>query len=158
MLTLAFPAKIVVGGFMYLGQVVPACEYTSHLKVNIPNHLSCTDGYAYFAPTIIRSLGYSPIKTQLYSVPPWAVAFCMSMIIATFSDWLRMRYTFVMIPLAMTVAGYAILLSVHHNINAMYAALFLAAAGNYSAMPVIICWFNSNCELLLLILGVEMSV
>lgn len=80
------------------------------------------------------------------------------MIIAAFSDWLRMRYIFVMIPLALTVAGYAILISVHHDVNAMYAALFLAAAGNYSAMPVVICWFNSNCELLLLMLGVKMDV
>jgi len=130
---------------------------TFHLKVNIPDHLTWTDGYAYFAPAIIRSLGHSPIKTQLYSVPPWVVSFGMSMIIATFSDWLRMRYIFVMIPLAVTLAGYAILTSVHNNVNAMYAALFLAAAGNFSTMPVIVCWFNSNCESLFLMLGVEMD-
>jgi len=113
-------------------------------KVGIPDSTSCPDAYAYFSPTIIRSLGHSPIKTQLYSVPPWVVAFGTSMIIAAFSDWFRMRYIFVMIPLAMTVAGYAMLISIHHNVDAMYAALFLAVAGNYSAVPVILCWFNTN--------------
>jgi len=66
------------------------------------------------------------------------------MTIAVFSDRLKMRYVFIMIPLAMTLAGYAILVSIHHNVDAMYAALFLAVAGNYSAMPVVLCWFNTN--------------
>ena len=66
------------------------------------------------------------------------------MVIAVFSDWLGMRYIFVMIPLVMALAGYAILVSTHHDVDAMYAALFLAVAGNYSAMPVILCWSNTN--------------
>jgi len=66
------------------------------------------------------------------------------MIIAAFSDRFRMRYVFIMIPLAMTLAGFAILVSIHHDVDAMYAALFLAVAGTYSAMPVVICWFNTN--------------
>jgi len=113
-------------------------------KASIPDSTSCLDAYAFFSPAIIRSLGHSPIKTQLYSVPPWVVAFVTSMTIAVFSDWFRMRYIFIMIPLAMTLAGYAILISIHHNVNAMYAALFLAVAGNFSAVPVVICWFNTN--------------
>lgn len=127
------------------------------LKVDIPHCLSCPDGYAYFAPSIIRSLGHSPIKTQLYSVPPWAVSFGMSMIVAIFSDWFKMRYIFIIIPSAVALVGYAMLISIHHQVNAMYAALFLAVAGNFSAMPVIICWFSSNCELFS-VLAVEMSV
>lgn len=118
--------KIIIAGFMYLGQVVPGY------------------GYAYFAPAIIQSLGHSPVQTQLYSVPPWAFSFGISMTIAALSDWLRMRYIFIMIPLVMTLVGYAILISVHDNAHATYAALFLAVAGNFSAMPVIVCWFNTN--------------
>ena len=72
------------------------------------------------------------------------------MIIAVFSDWLKKRYIFVMIPLAMTIAGYAILVSIHHDVNTMYAALFLAVAGNYSAMPVILCWSSTNGKSLFL--------
>ena len=66
------------------------------------------------------------------------------MIIAVFSDWFGKRYIFIMIPLAMTLIGHAILVSIHNNVDAMYAALFLAVAGTYSAMPVVICWFNTN--------------
>ena len=115
-------------------------------KVSISDPVSYLDGYAYFSPTIIRSLGHSPIKTQLYSVPPWVAAFGTSMTIAVFSDWFRKRYIFIMIPLVMTLVGHAILVSVHDNVDVMYAALFLAVAGTYSAMPVILCWFNTNGE------------
>ena len=73
------------------------------------------------------------------------------MIIAALSDRLRMRYIFIVIPLFMALAGYAILISVHNHANATYAALFLAVAGNFSALPVIICWLNTNCKLSLLV-------
>src|ERR1700744_5829479 len=45
--------KIILGGLMYFSLLAPAY------------------GYAYFAPTILRTFGFSPVKTQLYSVPPW---------------------------------------------------------------------------------------
>ena len=114
--------------------------------VDALSYLCRLDGYAYFAPSIIRSLGHSPIGTQLYSVPPWIASFGLGMAIATFSDWFRMRYIFIIIPSAVGLVGYAMLISIHNNVNAMYAALFLAVSGNFAAMPVIICWFNSNCE------------
>jgi hypothetical protein len=53
--------KVLIGGFMYFGLIVPAY------------------GYAYFSPAIIKSYGYSPIQTQLHSVPPWAAAFAFAM-------------------------------------------------------------------------------
>ncbi|KAI9845480.1 MAG: hypothetical protein M1837_004818 [Sclerophora amabilis] len=118
--------KIFLGGFMYLGLIVPAY------------------GYAYFSPTIIRSYGYDPIKTQLYSVPPWAAAFGFAMAVAYVSDKLKHRFLFAIFPICIAIAGFAILLSVHDNIQVQYAALFLAAMGCYSAMPVIVCWFNMN--------------
>ncbi|KAL7271319.1 High-affinity nicotinic acid transporter [Rhizina undulata] len=118
--------KIWVGGFMYFGLIVPAY------------------GYAYFAPTIVKGLGYSAIQTQLRSVPPWAVSFGLAMLIATISDRFRHRFIFTLIPICIAISGFAILLSVHDNVGVQYFALFLAAAGSYSAMPVIVCWFNTN--------------
>lgn len=118
--------KIVVGGFMYFGLIVPAY------------------GYAYFSPGIIQSYGYSPIQTQLHSVPPWAAAFGFAMIIAWFSDRLRHRFLFAIFPICVCIAGFAILLAVHNHREVQYGALFLVAMGAYTAMPVIVCWFNMN--------------
>lgn len=118
--------KFFLGGLMYFGLIVPAYSY------------------AYFSPTIIRSYGYSPIQTQLHSVPPWAVAFGFSMIVAACSDWFRHRYLFAMIPMCIAIAGFAVLMTVHHDVNTEYGALFMASAGIYSAMPIIVCWFQMN--------------
>lgn len=103
-----------------------------------------TCSYAFFAPGIIRSYGYTPIGTQLHSVPPWACAFAFAMVIAFISDRLKHRFAFTLIPISVVITGFAILLRVHTNIHARYAALFLVAMGTYSAMPVIVCWFNLN--------------
>lgn len=118
--------KVWVAGLMYFGCIIPAY------------------GYAYFANAIISSFQYSPVSTQLHSIPPWVVAFGLSMIFAVFSDWLKHRFIFIMVSGLIAVAGFAILLGVHDNIHARYAALFLVAAGEYTAMPLIVCWTNMN--------------
>ncbi len=118
--------KVILGGLMYFGMIVPAY------------------GYAFFAPTIISTYGYSRIQTQLHSVPPWACAFAFAMIIAFASDFTRHRFVFTLIPISIAISGFAILISIHDNTDVEYLGLFLVAMGAYSAMPVIVCWFNMN--------------
>lgn len=118
--------KIIAGGFMYFGLIVPAY------------------GYAYFAPTIISTFHYSPIQTQLRSVPPWAVAFGFSLLIATLSDRVRHRFAFAIVSMLVAIAGFAILLAEHSNHHVQYGALFLITSGAYTAMPIVVCWFNMN--------------
>jgi len=118
--------RIILAGFMYFGLIVPAY------------------GYAYFAPGIIQSLGHSAVRTQLFSVPPWAAAFGLAMIIAIASDRVKHRFVFALIPQAVALTGFGILIAVHNRPHLEYAALFLAVAGTYSSMPVIVCWCNTN--------------
>ncbi|KAH0352719.1 MFS general substrate transporter, partial [Aureobasidium melanogenum] len=118
--------KIFLGGFMYFGLIVPAYSY------------------AYFSPSIINGYGYGKIETQLHSVPPWAAAFGFAMILAYLSDKTRHRFAYAVFAVCIAIAGFAILISVHHNRPLQYAALFLVAMGCYSAMPIIVCWFNMN--------------
>ena len=68
------------------------------------------------------------------------------MTVAVLSDYLQHRFVFTLIPAAISLAGFSILFVVHNNVHLQYAALFLAAAGTYSSMPVIVCWFSANCE------------
>ncbi|KAJ6788807.1 hypothetical protein PWT90_02810 [Aphanocladium album] len=118
--------KVIAGGFAYFGIIVPAY------------------GYAYFAPGILQTFHYGKIETQLRSVPPWAVAFAFSMAIAYTSDRIRHRFLFTLATISIAIAGFAILLGVHDHTNVQYAALFLIASGAYTAMPIIVCWFNMN--------------
>ncbi|KAH7166485.1 major facilitator superfamily domain-containing protein [Dactylonectria macrodidyma] len=118
--------KIILGGFMYLGLVVPGYSY------------------AYFSPIIIRTYGYSPIQTQLHSVPPWAAAFAFSMAFAYLSDKTRHRVGFVISSICVLILGLSILIATHDNTSVQYAALFLVVMGCYTAMPIVACWFNMN--------------
>ncbi|KKK25679.1 hypothetical protein ARAM_003708 [Aspergillus rambellii] len=120
--------KIFIGGLMLFGQVVTGYSY------------------AYFAPTIIETYGYGPIKTQFYSIPPWAAAYVASLVIACLSDFFRNRYIFAILPMCICMIGYGILLNVHdpaqHHLQ--YGALFLLTSGCFSAGPIMLCWYGMN--------------
>lgn len=118
--------RIWLGGFMYLGLIVPAYSY------------------AFFSPTIIKTYHYSAIQTQLHSVPPWAASFVFSLIVATLSDWTRHRAFFAIAPLAITVSALSVLLAIHNNITVEYAVLHLVTIGTYGVMPIVVCWFQMN--------------
>lgn len=111
---------------MYFGLIVPAYSY------------------AYFAPGIIQSYGYDAIQTQLYSVPPWAAAFGYCMFIATLSDATRHRVGFAIFSICVAIAGFGIAMTVHDYQALQYGCLFLVTSGTYTAMPIIVCWFNMN--------------
>ena len=64
------------------------------------------------------------------------------MLVAYLSDRTQHRFLFTIIPICVAIAGFSILLTVHNNYHLEYAALFLVTMGTYSAMPVIVCWFN----------------
>ncbi|KAB8078067.1 putative MFS transporter [Aspergillus leporis] len=103
--------------------------------------LLCADHYQ---ELWLRS--YASIKTQLYSIPPWAAAWGFSMLVAILSDKTKHRFAFTIGPMLVAMAGFAILLNVHGEAHrsVQYGALFMVTCGCYSAMPVIVCWFAMN--------------
>lgn len=120
--------KMILGGLMYFGLIVSG------------------NGYAFFAPTIIRSLGYSPVKAQLYSVPPWTAVFALSMIVSAASDYYKRRFIFILPLLLISVVGIVILLNVHDNVSVRYGSLFLFIMGPFGVGPIVSCWFTANRE------------
>ncbi|XHG00934.1 hypothetical protein AWENTII_004343 [Aspergillus wentii] len=112
-----------------------------HLSTSVPGYMG-----AYFAPVIVESLGvFSPIETQLHTVPIWAVTFGLALIVAYISDLIRHRYAMAVFCAAVSIVGYSILFSVHEdNVNVRYGALFMAIAGAAILMPVEICWNTMN--------------
>uniref|UniRef100_A0A8H7K111 Major facilitator superfamily (MFS) profile domain-containing protein n=1 Tax=Bionectria ochroleuca TaxID=29856 RepID=A0A8H7K111_BIOOC len=116
--------KIILGGFMYFGLIVPA------LRVLCPWHHP--------------GLRLQPHPDAAAQCAPWAVAFVFSMAIAVCSDKLRHRFGFAVSAICVAIAGFAILISVHDKTSVQYVGLFLVASGAYTAMPIIVCWFNMN--------------
>ena len=44
-----------------------------------------------FAPTIVAGLGYQDLRAQLFTVPPYAVAYVVTLAMGIFSDHKKMR-------------------------------------------------------------------
>ena len=93
-----------------------------------------------FLPTIIESLGHTAAKAQLYTVPPYAVAFVCTVCISSLSDHFRRRGLFVILCMVLAGVGSIILLAVPHHGGVRYFATFLAVSGAFSNIPLMLSW------------------
>ncbi|KAG9119983.1 hypothetical protein FRC07_004711 [Ceratobasidium sp. 392] len=98
-----------------------------------------------FLPSIVKTLGYTSAKAQLMTVPPYACAGVVMLLIAKASDRLKLRGPFVAGVLMLSGIGYTILLAVpSSNNHARYGAIFLAVTGTYSGIPLAMSWTTGN--------------
>ena len=100
---------------------------------------------AYFAPTIIYNMGYSPVQTQLMSVPPYATTFVCSVGIAILSDRWGQRGYSILVSGIIAMVGYMIFLTSSSN-PVLYGSVFLQAVGAFTATPAIGTWNVNNVQ------------
>ena len=110
--------------------------------------LICHIALAYFTPTIIQTLGYSVVQTQLHAVPPFAAALGLCLITAYLSDAIRLRYPFIVFGMTLEIVGFAILMDVHGraHFSALYAGLCMVCMGGLCAGVSIVCWYLMNLQ------------
>lgn len=100
--------------------------------------------FSLFSPTLVANLGYTAATAQLMSVPPYIVAAVTTVLAGYLSDRLQRRGVVIMGFAGLATVGFVMLVSNQiHGVN--YAGLFLAAAGVYPLIPVIISWGTNNC-------------
>jgi len=100
-------------------------------------------GLAYFAPSIVQGLGYTATRAQLMSVPPFAVAFVLSMTLSYISDVYRCRGFVTIFSSLLCIIGFSMFLgSASHKIQ--YGSLFLSIPGTYAAAPALCTWSANN--------------
>jgi MFS family permease len=100
---------------------------------------------AYFAPTIIRSMGYSPIHTQLMSAPPYATTFVCSVGVSILSDRWGQRGYSILLSGVLAMIGYIIFLTSTHT-SVLYGSLFLQTMGAFTSAPAIGTWIVNNVQ------------
>ena len=102
-----------------------------------------------FLPTIISNLSFttptSTVRNQLLTVPPYAVATMITVIVGFVSDRHQRRGIYIVGLAPIAVIGFVMLIA-STNPHVQYAGTFLGAVGIYASIPVTIAWIANNVE------------
>jgi MFS family permease len=101
--------------------------------------------FSLFLPSIIAELGYSATRAQLLSVPPYAAACILTVLIGWAADRTNKRGIYNIGVSLVGILGFAILLA-SRNAALSYVGVFLGALGIYPCIPNTITWVSNNVE------------
>ncbi|TWU76017.1 hypothetical protein ED733_007169 [Metarhizium rileyi] len=102
---------------------------------------------ALFLPQIIQRLGFSTVKTNLYTVAPNVTGAAMLLVLAFASDYTRLRFPFIVLGYALTFAGfiiYAAIADVHDHMQLAYFATFMMCWGTSAPSVLLSTWYSNN--------------
>ncbi|PGH00576.1 hypothetical protein AJ79_08179 [Helicocarpus griseus UAMH5409] len=100
-----------------------------------------------FLPQIVQRLGYSTVKTNLYTVAPNITGAVMLLILAFSSDFTRVRSPFIVLGFAFTFIGfiiYAAIDDVQAQLQLAYYACFMMTWGTSAPSVLLSTWYNNN--------------
>jgi len=101
--------------------------------------------FSLFLPTILAGMGYAGTRAQLLSVPPYAVAATMTIIVGWLGDRTRQRGILNMIVVVIGIIGFVMLIATDDP-HIQYAGTFLGAVGIYPTIPNTLSWCSNNIE------------
>ncbi|KAJ5811677.1 hypothetical protein N7474_007978 [Penicillium riverlandense] len=99
--------------------------------------------FAFFLPTIINTLGYSPLISQLLTVPPNMAGFMTVLLLAALSDKVNIRGPLLIGGCLLAIIGYVMLL-VGKEPTTRYGGTFFVAAGIYPCSPITLGWLANQ--------------
>lgn len=114
--------KILTAGVLYLAVCVTAYS----LSV--------------FQPTILRTFGWSSLKSNLLSTPPRIASGIVSVCVGIWSDKVKRRGIFCVSGYTISIMG-NLLVMLLTNGNLRYMGLYFAAIGIYICQPLVIAWW-----------------
>ncbi|KAF8817592.1 MFS general substrate transporter [Phlegmacium glaucopus] len=103
-------------------------------------------GLGLFLPSIVKELGFSPGKSQLLSVGPFAAGFFVTLISAYWSDCRRSRGIVAAIVSLLAITGLALYLTADDKFVS-YGSLYLSHPGISGVTPIVSAWMANNSEL-----------
>lgn len=123
--------KTYAGMLIYMGPLMPLYSFSL------------------FLPTIIQGMSFTSkdqvVKNQLLSVPPYAVAAVLTVLVGFWSDRSRKRAIFNLCVAPMGIVGF-LMLTISKNPAVQYTGTFLGAMGIYPTIPLTIAWIANNVE------------
>ena len=99
-----------------------------------------------YLPVIVRRLGYSTVKTNLYTVAPNITGAVMLLLLAFSSDLTRIRFPFIALGFLFTMLGFVIYActNVTTQLHVAYFACFMMTWGTSAPSVILDVWYNNN--------------
>lgn len=104
-------------------------------------------GVGLFLPQIVARLGYSTVKTNLYTVAPNVTGAVMLLVLAFSSDAARLRSPFIVLGFIFTLVGFVIYAAINDvtaQIHLAYYACFMMTWGTSAPSVLLSTWYNNN--------------
>ncbi|CAF1300901.1 unnamed protein product [Adineta steineri] len=103
-------------------------------------------GVTLFLPSIIVGLGkWTPVQSQLMTLPPYAIAFIVTLLLSRSSDHFIERSFHLIFTNLLSISGFLILMFVDRNRSSiLYFGIILLTSGVYANVSLKIAWFNNN--------------
>lgn len=103
-------------------------------------------GLSNFLPTIIQNLGYSSIRAQGLTAPPYFAAFLCTVAAAFFSDRFGNRGFIIAVAGTLATIGYLLLATIQtpELSGVRYLGIWLACCGTFPVLAVNITWLLNN--------------
>lgn len=98
-----------------------------------------------FTPSITAGLGYKDLQAQLMTVPPYAVAYVVQILVSWSADHFNSRALHSAVSAAVGACGFlasAVLPADAYSHR--YGCLIVAAAGAFACIPPLLGWLSSN--------------
>ncbi|KAF9891769.1 hypothetical protein FE257_003250 [Aspergillus nanangensis] len=100
-----------------------------------------------FSPTITAGLGYKDLQAQLFTVPPYAVAYVVTLGLAWLSDRLKVRGLIASGSSAMASIAFLVQACLPaHAYTARYIFLIIATTGVFGGLPSLNAWVGDNVQ------------
>lgn len=132
-------------------------HYLVYIAISVP-----FSSISLFAPTIVSGLGYAGLDAQLFTVPPYAIAFVVTVLVSWQSDVRGMRSwgafaslaiagvsflaqgAFSSIPCSPVCAEASAGALPPHAFKARYGLLCVAVAFSFASIPPLLSWLTAN--------------
>ncbi|KAI0399869.1 major facilitator superfamily domain-containing protein [Xylaria palmicola] len=98
-----------------------------------------------FSPTIVAGLGYHDLQAQLFTVPPYAVAYVVTLGLAILSDRYKIRGLIAGSCFAVASISFIVQASLPATAYAVrYGFLVVSTAGVFGGLPLLCAWVSDN--------------
>jgi hypothetical protein len=100
-----------------------------------------------YLPQILSQMGYTKLRAQAFTAPPYAASFVLAMFMTWLADKTRIRYAYMMLMTILGIVGYFMLATIKDN-HVRYGAVWLVVLGLFPSVPLLYSWLlvNANGE------------